>query len=62
MVGMLFVRASERANRVYQAMKCRGFRGRFFTLVKYRPTPWNRVLGISTGVVNLLMIYLEWIR
>ncbi len=62
MVGMLFVRASERANRVYQAMKCRGFRGRFFTLVKYRHTPWNRVLGISTGLVNLLMIYLEWIR
>ncbi len=62
MVGMLFVRASDRANRVYQAMKCRGFNGQFYTLINYRPTPWNSVLGISAGIANLLLIYLEWIR
>jgi cobalt/nickel transport system permease protein len=62
MVGMLFVRASERADRVYQAMKCRGFNGQFYTLANYPPTHWNHILGISSGSVNLLMIYLEWLR
>jgi len=31
-VGMLFVRATERAERVYFAMKCRGFNGCFYSL------------------------------
>lgn len=62
MVGMLFVRASERAGRVYQAMKCRGFKGRFFTLATYRPTRWNITLGICMGFMNLLIIYLEWLH
>lgn len=61
MVGMLFVRASERAGRVHQAMKCRGFQGRFFTLAKYRSTAWNGVLGCIVTLVNLVIIYLEWI-
>jgi cobalt/nickel transport system permease protein len=62
MVGMLFVRASERATRVYQAMQCRGFKGRFFTLVKFPPTRWNIVLGTSVGLIDLLIIYFEWIK
>jgi cobalt/nickel transport system permease protein len=62
MVGMLFVRASERADRVYQAMKCRGFKGQFYTLTNYPPTGWNQILGIFSGLVYLLMIYLEWVR
>jgi len=32
LIGMLFVRASARAERVYQAMLCRGFNGRFYSL------------------------------
>ncbi len=32
LIGMLFVRASVRGDRVYQAMKCRGFKGKFYTL------------------------------
>jgi cobalt/nickel transport system permease protein len=62
MVGMLFVRASERASRVYQAMKCRGFKGRFFTLAKFPPTGWNIALGAGVGLINLLIIYFEWVR
>ena len=38
LAGMLFVRASLRANRVYQAMLCRGFKGKFHTL---DPRPSN---------------------
>lgn len=62
MVGMLFVRASERAGRVYQAMQCRGFKGRFFTLAKFPATHWNTILGTGVGLINLLIIYLEWWR
>ncbi|WP_136678565.1 cobalt ECF transporter T component CbiQ [Neptunomonas sp. XY-337] len=35
LIGMLFVRSLDRAERVHKAMKCRGFDGRFFLL----PTP-----------------------
>ena len=59
MVGMLFVRASERAERVHNAMKCRGFSGRFYSLAEYAPTPWNYGLGIAMGLLNLVLIGLE---
>jgi cobalt/nickel transport system permease protein len=35
LAGMLFVRASFRAKRVYQAMRCRGFKEKFHTLDVY---------------------------
>lgn len=61
MVGMLFVRASERATRVHQAMKCRGFKGRFFTLAQYHPTVWNAILCVTVTLVVMGIAYLEWI-
>jgi cobalt/nickel transport system permease protein len=61
LVGMLFVRASERANRVYQAMLCRGFNGRFFALQRYAPTLWNPVLASIVLLISGILIYLEWI-
>jgi cobalt/nickel transport system permease protein len=36
LVGMLFVRAAERAERVHWAMLCRGFRRRFYSLQEFR--------------------------
>ena len=35
LIGMLFVRASERAERVHQAMLCRGFKGKFYCLREF---------------------------
>ncbi len=61
LVGMLFVRASERADRVHQAMKCRGFKGRFYTLAHYPSTAWNAIIGMGTALVNLLLISWEWL-
>ncbi len=61
LVGMLFVRASERADRVHQAMKCRGFKGRFFTLAHYPPTVWNTMIGAGTIMVTLLLVCWEWV-
>ena len=34
--GMLFVRASMRAKRVHQAMVCRGFNGKFYSVDKFK--------------------------
>ncbi len=59
LVGMLFVRASERATRVHLAMKCRGFNGRFHTLANYTPTAWNGILTAGVTIASLLMIGLE---
>ncbi len=41
LAGMLFVRASFRAKRVYQAMLCRGFTQKFHTLDVYEPNGLN---------------------
>mgnify|MGYP006302883359 FL=1 len=42
LIGMLFVRASARAERVYQAMLCRGFKRKFYSLqaFSFTRTDW----------------------
>jgi cobalt/nickel transport system permease protein len=54
LLGMLFVRASERARRVHWALVCRGFSGRFASLREY---PGNgRRRAFSVCVVFSVMI------
>jgi cobalt/nickel transport system permease protein len=54
--GTLLVRGTERAERVGQAMRCRGFDGRFRSLVEFR-SGWGDVLafalivGAATGLL-----------
>jgi cobalt/nickel transport system permease protein len=67
LAGMLFVRASLRAKRVYQAMLCRGFKQKFHTLDLYLPNGFNFIfLGLmilaGTGLVLIEMIGVEWIK
>jgi cobalt/nickel transport system permease protein len=59
LIGMLFVRASERARRVHLAMKCRGFTGRFHSLARFAPTLWNPVLAAAVGCMSVALIVLE---
>lgn len=59
LVGMLFVRASERARRVHLAMKCRGFTGRFHSLAHYAPTRWNVILATAVCCMSLILIAME---
>jgi cobalt/nickel transport system permease protein len=59
LVGMLFVRASERARRVHLAMKCRGFTGRFHSLAHYGPTRWNAILASAVCGISLMLIVME---
>ena len=60
LIGMLFVRASLRAERIYQAMCCRGFRGQFYCLqdFKIKPSDWCGAILMGTGMIVLL--FLEW--
>ena len=60
LVGMLFVRASERAERVHMAMLCRGFNGKFHPLYEFS---WSRRdmiwLFLTTAIVSGMEI-IEW--
>jgi len=61
LVGMLFVKASERATRVYQAMKCRGFNGRFYCLRDFAVTGSDRFLAILLTVMLTVILYLDYL-
>jgi len=60
LIGMIFVRAAERAQRVHQAMHCRGFNGRFYCLQEFSVVPrdWIGAVFMSLGIGVLL--FLEW--
>jgi cobalt/nickel transport system permease protein len=60
LVGMLFVRASERARRVHLSMKCRGFTGRFHCLAHYCPTRWNAILAAAVCCMSLILVAMEF--
>lgn len=58
LVGMLFVRAFTRAQRVDQAMRCRGFHGKFYSLHQFNSSPYNYIfmigfLGLATTLILL---------
>lgn len=52
LVAMLFVRSWDRAERVHQAMRCRGFTGTFHSLVRFHRSTadwWLLALAIALG-------------
>jgi cobalt/nickel transport system permease protein len=62
LVGMLFVRASERARRVHSAMICRGFNGRFVSLREFPPNPHNHLFSFGFSLSLALLVTLEWLK
>lgn len=62
LVGMLFVRAAARAERVHQAMLCRGFQGRFHTMARFPKHAGNRLFLVVTTSVMLGLVWLEWLQ
>jgi cobalt/nickel transport system permease protein len=62
LVGMLFVRASERAERVYMTMLCRGFSGKFHSLQEFSFSRGDRVWLFSMTIVLLTIGGLEWVH
>ncbi|MBL0716356.1 MAG: cobalt ECF transporter T component CbiQ [Desulfosarcina sp.] len=61
LVGILFVRAAARADRVYQAMRCRGFNGRFHSLARFPAHPVNRWFALTAASAMIVLLGLEWI-
>lgn len=60
LVGMLFVRAANRADRVHQAMRCRGFDGRFHSLAVFPSHPGNQWFALAAASVMIALLWLEW--
>lgn len=59
LVGMLLVRAAERAERVLGAMRCRGFDGTFPVLVETRLTVRDGLGALAMTAALTLLILLE---
>ncbi|WP_147821569.1 cobalt ECF transporter T component CbiQ [Salidesulfovibrio onnuriiensis] len=55
LVGMLLVKSWDRAERVYNAMLCRGFQGRFYTLANFNFTTGD-IFFITTAALAALGI------
>ena len=60
LVGMLLLKTLDRAERIVQAMKCRGFRNRFVTLTPLHFTRPDGVLSLVCGALILLLSVIEW--
>lgn len=59
LIGMLFVRSAARAERVDQAMRCRGFSGRFYCLSAFSRHWSNWVFGWLMTVFTLGLEVIE---
>ena len=61
LAGMLLVRSLDRSERIVAAMKCRGFRGRFYLLDHFAFSPARDVpFGIAATLAVLALAWLEW--
>ena len=55
-IGMLLIKASERADRVYNAMRCRGFKGKYYSLSSFQADAksWvfvTTIFGLTAGII-----------
>jgi cobalt/nickel transport system permease protein len=60
LVGMLLVRSLDRAERIMKAMKCRGFRGRFYLLDHFAFTRADAWFAAATVVLLATIAMMEW--
>jgi len=59
LVGMLLVRSLDRSERIVAAMKCRGFRGRFYVLEHFAFAGRDAAFGALSLLVLLALIWVE---
>lgn len=60
LVGMLLVRSWDRAERVRDAMRCRGFRGRFYSLARFETRTRDYGFLAACLLFTAFIIYLEF--
>ncbi len=61
LVGTLLVRSHDRGARIYEAMLCRGFRGRFRSLGQGRIRARDIAAAVVVVAFTILLVGLEWI-
>ncbi|MBN2373971.1 cobalt ECF transporter T component CbiQ [bacterium] len=61
LVAMLLLKSYDRAERVYKAMLCRGFKGKYYVLDHFRLTRKDIVIGSTMFLFILGMILCEFI-
>jgi len=61
-IGMLLVRAASRAQRVHQAMLCRGFKGTFYSLHDFKTDRSAWIFSMLMTIIILVLIVMEWVR
>ena len=59
-IGMLFVRAAARAERVHQAMLCRGFKGKFYSLQDFHVSSASWIFALLMTAVIFGLALMEW--
>lgn len=62
LIGMIFVRASDRADRVHKAMLCRGFKGKFYSLQEFSFTRLDLICSVFISGAIIGLGILEWVR
>lgn len=62
LVGMILVKSWDRAERVLGAMRCRGFRGRFYSLVEFTTTGKDYIFLAACLVLTIGIQSVEIIR
>jgi cobalt/nickel transport system permease protein len=60
LAGMLLVRSFDRSERIVWAMKCRGFRGRFYLLDHFAMSRSDVPFAIAAVLLLSAIIYVEW--
>ena len=60
LIGMIFVRAADRADQVYKAMRCRGFNGRFYCLAEFPRHYHNWLFAVFMTTTLAVLILFEW--
>jgi cobalt/nickel transport system permease protein len=60
LAAMLLVRSHDRAERVFQAMLCRGFRGVFYSLRTFSWQPRDKFFLAVALLALMVLIFLEW--
>ncbi len=58
LVGMLIVSSYERAQRIYNAMLCRGFTGKFPVIDHFSLRKSDIMFGLLMSVITLVLIYI----
>jgi cobalt/nickel transport system permease protein len=61
-MGMLFIRALDRSERVLDAMKCRGFQGRLHSLTVFKMSSRDAVFAVFLGIAAVAVAFVEWGR